>query len=466
MSPKLDAEAATPANILVVDDKEQMREVLRKFLAAEEYQVETASDAADALARLNAGRFDLVLSDIRMPGMDGVELLGQVRANCPDTIVILMTAFGSIEAAVDAIKRGASDYVSKPFQVEEVLLRIRRALQERALRRRVVDLEQQVAAQASARQIVGQSASIKRLRQLIERIAPLADTVLICGETGTGKELVARALHTQSGRTTRPFVALDCSAIPETLIESELFGHERGAFTGAHEARAGLFESASDGTLFLDEVESLAPAVQTKLLRVLQERTVRRVGGRRDVELRARVVAATNVDLAAAVEAGRFRRDLFYRLNVIPLDVPPLRARREDVPEIISYLLARRAAERGQAESAVRFTPEAMRLLVAHSWPGNVRELENVVFYVTALGGALINIEDLPPSIGGHLPASTHGEDFAPATLEAVERRHVMHTLEAAGGNQARAAKLLGVDRRTLYNKLKGWCADAGDERA
>lgn len=441
--------------ILVVDDKEQMREVLRKFLAAEGYKVQTAASATEALTHIESTRFDLILSDIRMPGIDGVELLKRVRARDREAIVILMTAFGSIEAAINAIKLGAADYVSKPFEVEDVLLRIKRALKERGLRRRVAALEKQVAAHEAMQRIIGESALVKRLRQVIERIAPLDDTVLVTGETGTGKELVARALHAGSWRAKRPFVALDCSAIPESLIESELFGHERGTFTGATEAREGLFESASDGTLFLDEVESLSPPVQTKLLRVLQERVVRRIGGRRDVPFKARVVAATNTDLATEVERERFRRDLYYRLAVIPINVPPLRERREDIPEIIAHLLARRADERGT--SLAQLTPEALRLLVAHPWPGNIRELENAIFYATALGGPVIEIKDLPPTIADKSFTPDAPNDFAFAPLAEVERLHVLRTLEAVGGNQVKAAKMLGIDRRTLYSKLRQW---------
>lgn len=441
--------------ILVVDDKEQMREVLRKFLAAEGYKVQTAASATEALTHIESTRFDLILSDIRMPGIDGVELLKRVRARDREAIVILMTAFGSIEAAINAIKLGAADYVSKPFEVEDVLLRIKRALKERGLRRRVAALEKQVAAHEVMQRIIGESALVKRLRQVIERIAPLDDTVLVTGETGTGKELVARALHAGSWRAKRPFVALDCSAIPESLIESELFGHERGTFTGATEAREGLFESASDGTLFLDEVESLSPPVQTKLLRVLQERVVRRIGGRRDVPFKARVVAATNTDLATEVERERFRRDLYYRLAVIPINVPPLRERREDIPEIIAHLLARRADERGT--SLAQLTPEALRLLVAHPWPGNIRELENAIFYATALGGPVIEIKDLPPTIADKSFTPDAPNDFAFAPLAEVERLYVLRTLEAVGGNQVKAAKMLGIDRRTLYSKLRQW---------
>ncbi|MEJ7698951.1 MAG: sigma-54 dependent transcriptional regulator [Pyrinomonadaceae bacterium] len=300
-----------PAKILVVDDKEQMREVLRKFLAAEKYVVETAENAVEALKKFDETRFDVVLSDIKMPGMDGTELLDEILKKDAQTIVILMTAFGSIEAAVAAIKRGAADYVSKPFQMDDVLFRISRVLKERNLERRVADLENEIQQQTAIQKIVGGSQAIRRLKQIIERLAPLEDTVLITGETGTGKELVARALHETSRRNTKSFVALDCSSIPETLVEAELFGHEKGTFTGASQSRSGLFETVADGTLFLDEVETLSLAVQAKLLRVLQEKTFRRVGGRANIEFKARVVAATNQSLEKMVEAEKFRRDFF-----------------------------------------------------------------------------------------------------------------------------------------------------------
>lgn len=461
------------ASVLVVDDKEQMRAVLEKFLNAEGYAVESAASADEALRKLEKSNFDLVLSDIKMPGMDGNELLDRVRARNDETIVILMTAFGSIEAAVSAIKRGAADYVSKPFAVEEVLLRIRRALDERGLKRRVAALEREVAAQRETNAIIGQSAPIKRLRQIIARVAPLDDTVLITGETGTGKELIARALHAERERARnskskneRPFIALDCSAIPETLIEAELFGFERGAFTGATETRAGLFETAADGTFFLDEVETLAPAVQVKLLRVLQERAARRIGGRRDFQVRARIVAATNRDLAQMVKQRTFREDLYYRISVIPVHAPPLRERREDIAELVSHILARRAAERNAPPA--RVTPEALQRLVNYNFPGNVRELENALSYALALGGAvdaahgeketIIGVEDLPPHIAGASINDNVSEDeFAPLPLDEIERRHIARTLAYVGGNQVRAAKLLGIDRRTLYNKLQQW---------
>lgn len=433
------------AKLLIVDDKEQMREVLRKFLTAENYSVEMAADGKDALEKFKREDFDLVLSDIKMPVMEGTELLDEILKINPNALVILMTAFGSIEAAVEAMKKGATDYISKPFQIEEVLLRISRALKERSLERKVADLEEKLGQKNALQKIIGNSQAIKKLRNLIERIAPLSETVLITGETGTGKELVARALHESGLRRLKPFVALDCSAIPETLIESELFGSEKGAFTGADKMRQGIFEIAEDGTLFLDEIESLSLAVQSKLLRVLQERNFRRVGGRKDLQFRARIVSATNQDLEKLIADGAFRRDLYYRFAVIPINIPPLRKHREDIPEIADFLLKKRA-------NGKKIAPEAMQILVDHNWQGNVRELENLISYVSALGGDLITAADLPILNSGLQISNVNSETMPLAELE---KRHILEIFESTKRNRVQTAKLLGIDRRTLYNKLR-----------
>jgi two-component system response regulator AtoC len=444
------------AKILIVDDKEQMREVLRKFLLAENYCVETAENAAEALRKCRVENFDLILSDVKMPGMDGSRLLDEILRENPQATVILMTAFGSIEAAVEAIKRGAVDYVSKPFQMQDVLFRIARAIKEKKLEKRVVDLENQIKRNSALEKIVGSSAAVKRLKKIIERVASLDDTVLISGETGTGKELVARALHEASRRRQKKFVALDCSSIPETLIEAELFGHEKGAFTGAADSRVGLFETAEDGTLFLDEVETISPSVQAKLLRVLQEKVYRRVGGRVDIAFRARVVAASNQDLALMVAARKFRQDLFYRLNVLPIEIPPLRERKEDLPELIAFLLVKRASELNKAEK-FKITSSAMNLLQKHEWRGNVRELENVISFVTALGGATIDADDLPAYLQNSKTKfqTVENGDGEENTLAEIEKKSILDRLAKFNGNQAQTAKSLGIDRRTLYNKLQ-----------
>jgi len=434
------------ARLLIVDDKEQMRDVLQKFLTAEGYRIETAANGKEALEKIGRQNFNLILSDIKMPGMDGDELLAEILKRDAEAVVILMTAFGSIEAAVSAIKRGAADYISKPFQMDEVLLRIGRALKERNLEKRVADLEEKIARQDATRRIIGNSAAIKRLRQIIERFAPLEDTVLITGETGTGKELVARALHEASPRANKSFVALDCSSIPETLIESEFFGHEKGAFTGADRMRQGLFETASNGTLFLDEVESLSPAVQAKLLRVLQEKTFRHVGGRNNLNFKARIVSASNQNLLQLVEKGLFRRDLYYRFAVLPIEIPPLRQRREDISAIVNYFLERRGAN-------LKISPEAMQILINHDWRGNVRELENVISYLTALGGEIIGAGDLP--IQTAAAAKAQNADESVLLLAELEKNHICRVFEAANRNRVQTAKLLGIDRRTLFNKLR-----------
>ena len=436
----------TSAKLLIVDDKAQMREVLQKFLVAEGYRIETAESAEEALEKFKNTNFDLILSDIRMPLMDGNELLDAILKIKSDAVVILMTAFGSIEAAVEAIKQGATDYISKPFQMEEVLLRISRALKEKTLEKRVAVLEEQLSQKNALERIVGSSQPMKKLRQIIERIAPLGETVLITGETGTGKELVARALHETGARKSKPFVALDCSSIPETLIESELFGHEKGSFTGATETRQGLFETAADGTLFLDEIESLSLAVQAKLLRVLQERSFRRVGGRRDLKFSARVVSATNQHLEKLIDEAKFRRDLYYRFAVLPVNVPPLRERREDIPELVNFLLKNRG------ENNLKISVEAMQALINHDWQGNVRELENVISYISALGGEFVTADDLPIFSPKSRAQNPNAESIPLAELE---KRHILRIFESTGRNRVQTAKLLGIDRRTLYNKLR-----------
>ncbi len=435
------------AKLLIVDDKAQMREVLQKFLLAEGYRVEIAESAEEALQKFQKNNFDLILSDIRMPLMDGNELLEAILKIKKDAVVILMTAFGSIEAAVEAIKQGATDYISKPFQMEEVLLRISRALKEKKLEQRVADLEEKLSQKGALERIVGSSQPIKKLRQIIERIAPLSETVLIKGETGTGKELVARALHETSPRKTKPFLALDCSSIPETLIESELFGHEKGSFTGATETRKGLFETAGDGTLFLDEIESLSLTVQAKLLRVLQERSFRRVGGRKDLTFSARIVSATNQDLEKLIDDGAFRRDLYYRFAVIPINVPALREHREDIPELVNFLFKNRAAQ------PPKFANDAMQTLINHDWQGNVRELENVISYISALGGDFVTAEDLP--IFGAKIKTPRRADSENIPLAELEKKHILEVFDATSRNRVQTAKLLGIDRRTLYNKLR-----------
>jgi two-component system response regulator PilR (NtrC family) len=438
--------------LLIVEDDAHLRETLTAFLSRVGYQVAAAHDGREALEVVDKELPDLVLTDIHMSGMGGLELLGEVKARYPETIVIIMTAFSSIDTAVEAMRRGAEDYLSKPLQLADAQMSIARALERRSLRSRVTQLETQARERYQFSQIIGKSPGMQRVFQIIERVAPTNTTVVVSGRTGTGKELVARALHFNSPRAGKPLVDINCGALPEHLVESELFGHVKGAFTGAGESKKGLFETAHGGTLFLDEVQSLKPDLQAKLLRALQERVIRRVGGRENIEVDVRVVAATNQDIAMAVRRGEFREDLYYRLNVVGIFLPPLRERREDIPLLIEHFLQRYAP----AGEPRRFSNEAMRLLLGYEWPGNVRELQNAVEYALALGvGTTLTIADLPLHISGVVSQTGVAEPVGEGrSLDEVERRHILRILEETDGNHLRAAEILGINRRTLYRKL------------
>ncbi len=445
----------SPVHIFVVDDDTSSRELLTRILAAEGYEVTALSDGREALDRLvhDAAPPDLVVSDIRMGDVDGLQLTDALHARAPETPVILVTAFGNIDGALDAIRRGAADYISKPYDVDAIKLVVARALEQRRLSMENRALRRDLRDKYRLENVVGRSEAMLQVYKTAARVAATDATVLIEGESGTGKELVARAIHATSPRAQRPFVAVDCGAIAEGVLESELFGHARGAFTGAQATRRGLFEEANQGTLFLDEIGDVGPNLQARLLRALQEGTIRRVGTNEPIVGDVRVVAASNKDLSQAVKEGRFREDLFYRLNVVTIRIPPLRDRREDIPLLAEHFAAKHARAEGATVS-----PAARDLLVAHDWPGNVRELENVIARALALNpSGVILPGDLPEHVRGTQRApAAHGPIAVPdrPTLDELERRYAAQILQETGGNKTRAAEILGIDRKTLYRLI------------
>ncbi len=458
--------------ILVVDDKENLRNLLARLLS-DRYDVTTAADGAQALAKLAAGTFDLVLSDVRMPGADGLEVLRAVKQHAPSTEVILMTAFASVQSAVEAMREGAYDYLQKPFDPDEAVVKIDRAVEHKKLRDRAEDLAREVRGRSGFEGLIGKSEAMRKVFALLEKAAGLDLTVLLLGESGTGKEVAARALHAEGPRKDRRFLAVNCGAFPAELIESELFGHVKGAFTGATSDRIGLVEQAAGGTLFLDEVGELPLALQVKLNRALQEREFRRVGDGVDRKVEARFVAATNRDLKAAVAEGKFREDLFYRLAVFPIRLPSLRERREDVPLLAAHFLGRARARAGKGPTG--FAPDAIRALTTHAWPGNVRELENAVERAAAVAeGAEIRAADLPAEVtepgGSPIPgdalASLAWREAAELLRERATREYLVAILRASAGNVSRAAERAGLARESLHRLLKKHRVDPDDYRA
>ena len=441
---------------LVVDDERKMRRVLQMLLEKMGIESIAAETGEEALTMLAAERVDLLLTDLRLPGLSGIDLLARVREIEPELAVIVLTAFGSVETAVEAMKRGASDYVLKPFDLDALEVTIRKALEMQRYRTENRFLHEQVDAIPTFETLVGSSPAIEAVYDLIRRIAPARGAVLITGETGTGKELVARAIHTLGPRAGGLFVPINCAAIPAELLESELFGHARGAFTGAADGRMGKFEVADGGTLFLDEIGDMPIALQAKLLRVLEDGVVERVGSNRRVAVDVRVISSTNRDLRARIEAELFREDLFYRLNVLHIALPPLRERREDIRHLATAFLSRYAADLGKRPATL--TAEALRLLEQHDWRGNVRELKNVVERAVVLSdGPDIDVEAFPglhAAPGGGAEPATQALALEPA-VEEVERKMVLKALAAANDNKAHAARLLGISERTLWYKLK-----------
>jgi len=454
------------SRILVVDDEEAMRELLRVVLEKEGHQVTTAGDGAAALTLATRGGVDLVVSDIKMPRLDGVGLLTGLREHGLETPVILLTAYASRDSAIQAMKQGAFDYITKPFKLDEVRLVIHRALAEAERRQKAETVAPAPTEEPVLHGIIGRSTKMVDLYKLIGRVATVDSTVLITGESGTGKELVARTIHYNSSRSARPFVAINCGAIPEQLLESELFGHVKGSFTGAIAHKAGLLEVARGGAVFLDEVAEMSPLLQVKLLRFLQDHIFRRVGGTEDMEVDVRIMAATNKNLAHLIQHGAFREDLYYRLNVISVELPPLRERWEDIPLLARNFLELFATRAGRP--AMGIAPEAMEALMAYSWPGNVRELENVIERAVALTiGDEISVESLPPIICQPPPPPAlprielppEGLDLEQVVAD-LEKRLMGDALEKAGWVQTKAAQLLGINFRSFRYRAKKYGLD------
>ncbi|MEW6324470.1 MAG: sigma-54 dependent transcriptional regulator, partial [Nitrospirota bacterium] len=446
--------------LLIVDDEKSMREFLAIVLRKEGYYVATAADGQAALQLIEQDIFDMVMTDIKMPGLDGLALLRSVKQISPRTIVLMITAYASTENAVEAMRAGAYDYLTKPFQIDEVKLVIRKALDHRNLEEENRRLKEQFHELDGFEQIIGRSAGMQKVLALIDKVADSQSNVLIFGESGTGKELVARALHSRSRRRDKPFVTINCSALPESLLESELFGHMKGAFTGATSNKEGLFEVAHEGTIFLDEIGDTTPAIQVKLLRVLQEKEFRRIGGTKDIRVDVRVIAATNKDLERAVAEGTFREDLYYRLDVIPIRLPPLRERREDLPALVDHFLKKY----GAGTPVTGLAPGALQVLAGHEWRGNVRELEHLIERAVTLAAAPLLTPDLlgaclqrPDAASGRFSIEElppEGVDLE-ALVGGLERKLLMQALNRSGGLKKRAAELLGLNFRSFRYRLE-----------
>ncbi len=446
--------------ILVVDDEEIVRESLGGWLEKDGYAVASAPDGRSAVERLKADKLDVLLVDLKMPGMDGLQVLEEAKKLQPDASVVIMTAYATVDTAVQAMKLGAFDYLVKPFDPEELSLMMQKIVSQQALVHENRVLRRALKKEFKFHDLVSKSPAMHKVFELAQVAAKSNSTILVLGESGSGKEVLARAIHFESPRSAGPFVAISCAALTETLLESELFGHEKGAFTGAVARRKGKFEAAHGGTLFLDEVGDVSPKLQLDLLRVLEERKFHRVGGSEPIEVDVRIVAATNRDLRKAVADGSFREDLFYRLNVIPIVLPPLRERREDVPLLVDLFVERLGVEMGKKLDGV--SAEAMAALTSHDWPGNVRELRNVLERGAVVAtGSIIQLADL----GLARPAtSAAAASQGPASLEDVERRHIADVLVHTGGNVSQAARILGIDRVTLYNKMRKYQLRRPDE--
>ncbi len=441
-------------HLLVVDDDPVTIDLLKEVLSQEGYEVSTALSGEEAITQGTDNFFDLIITDVRMGKKDGMEVLRFFKKNAPDTTVIMITAFGSIETAIEAIREGAYDYISKPFKLEEIKFTVQRALERRKLIQENKFYRQELLEKYQFKNVIGRTPQMFQVYKTIAKVADTKSTVLLCGERGTGKELIARSIHYNSQRSNRPFIPVDCASLVETLIESELFGHVRGAFTGASSAKRGLFEESDGGTLFLDEVGNLSLPMQSKLLRFLQEHEIKRVGGTESIKVDVRVIAATNQLLEPLVRSGKFREDLFYRLNVIMITLPPLRERNEDIPLLASHFLQKFSEENRKTISHI--SPEALEILLQYAWPGNVRELEHTIERAVIFSThPIILPEDLPRKMSEEMKGSEIPMPGKPLSLKELERKYILKVLQETRGNKKKASEILGIDRATLYRILE-----------
>jgi len=439
---------------LVVDDEANMVRTLAKILARKGHEVATARSGTEALERLRRAGFDVVITDLNMPEMDGMQLLREMHARRPGPSVLVLTGHGTIQSAVEAMKLGATDYLIKPCQPDELILKVQQALEKHQMQRQIRALQAELGKQRRFGAIVGQSPAMQEIYAIIEAVSQNKSNVLIWGENGTGKELVARAIHAKSPLAAKPFVAINCGALSETLLESQLFGHRKGAFTGAIEDHEGVFQAADGGTLFLDEISEIPLPLQVKFLRAIQEKEVTPLGSTRPVRVDVRIIAATNKNLEEAIQRGTFRADLYYRLNVVPIYLPPLRERREDIPLLVQHFIGEFSRAYGVEPKGV--TPEAMERIMSYHWPGNIRELQNAIERAFALSRAPeIALESLPPAVRNQTAVAEESALPGPLPMEELERLNILAALRRSGGNKNQAARILGIDRQRLYRKIQ-----------
>ncbi len=453
-----------PGRILVVDDEQSMCDFMEIMLKKEGYEVATSVSGHEAVQMASSDNYDLIIADLMMPEMSGLELLKKVKSARPEQDFLVMTAFASVDTAIEAMKEGALDYISKPFKVDEIRLVIEKSVKNHNLKKENKELKEKIQKDTSFDNFVGQSEEVSKLKKLAQKVSATDSTVLIRGESGTGKDLIAKAIHSSSERSTGPFITINCAALPETLLESELFGYKKGAFTGAIKDKDGLFKVADGGTFFLDEIGNTSPAIQVKLLRVLEDKIITPVGDTRPVEVDVRLIAATNADLEEDVKGGRFREDLFYRLNVIPIQIPPLRERTEDIPILANHFISA-FCQRSNLDLKI-LTPEALEVLRKYNWPGNVRELENCIERAVLLSRAgNIDVPDFPSKITEENTKSIISEDKPEnPTLESIEKAYIYYIMNQTKGKKTKAAKLLGIDNSTLYRKLQRYKFDTSED--